>query len=206
MRQDLCLSAAVYPFLMMMMTAPSRRMRTTRPPAHTPRIRPISSECCDTSNALRWSLQAAKRRNTWRTFQQYNTATEHKGMRLNYARDSSLRFLPNKFSNAYTVCPKSCWGYFTYIDGSLCASVWILDSNTTLEFLLIIFSITKQLQSSKWIVTIPKVTLQDREDMLRMKRFAAHCSSMHSILQMLFLILCSTSIEFVDFYSTQNCI
>lgn len=54
------LSADVYPFLMMMMTAPSRRMRTTRPPAHTPRIRPISSECWDTSRALRWSLQAAR--------------------------------------------------------------------------------------------------------------------------------------------------
>lgn len=55
--------APLYPFLMMMMTAPNRRMRTTSPPAHTPRIRPISSECWDTSRALRWSLHAARREN-----------------------------------------------------------------------------------------------------------------------------------------------
>lgn len=46
----------------MMMTAPSRRIRTTSPPAHTPRMSPISSERWDTSRALRWSLQAARGR------------------------------------------------------------------------------------------------------------------------------------------------
>ena len=50
-----------HPFLMTMMTAPSRRMSTTRPPAHTPRISPISSERWVTSSARRWSLQAAGR-------------------------------------------------------------------------------------------------------------------------------------------------
>lgn len=54
----------VYPFLMMMMTTPSSRMRTTRPPAHTPRIKPISSECWETPKGSRWSLQAATSKNT----------------------------------------------------------------------------------------------------------------------------------------------
>lgn len=49
----------VYPFLMMMMTAPSSRTRTTSPPAQTARISPMSSECWVLSRTLRWSLHDA---------------------------------------------------------------------------------------------------------------------------------------------------
>lgn len=50
-----------YPFRMATMMAPSRIMRTMRPPAQIPRISPISSECCDTSRGRLLSLQAAAR-------------------------------------------------------------------------------------------------------------------------------------------------
>ncbi|TNN86141.1 hypothetical protein EYF80_003558 [Liparis tanakae] len=42
-----------------MTMAPRSRMRTTRPPAQAPRIRPMSSACWDTSRARLESLQAA---------------------------------------------------------------------------------------------------------------------------------------------------
>lgn len=50
-----------YPFRMTMMMAPRRIIRTMSPPAQIPRIRPISSECCDTSRGRLLSLQAAAR-------------------------------------------------------------------------------------------------------------------------------------------------
>lgn len=50
-----------YPFRMATMMAPSRIIRTMSPPAQIPRIRPISSECCDTSRGRLLSLQAAAR-------------------------------------------------------------------------------------------------------------------------------------------------
>lgn len=44
---------------MMTMMAPSRRMRTARPPAQMPRMRPISSDLWDTSRGRLLSLHAA---------------------------------------------------------------------------------------------------------------------------------------------------
>lgn len=49
-----------HPFLTITTMAPSRRMRTTRPPAQAPRISPMSSACWDTSRARLWSLQATE--------------------------------------------------------------------------------------------------------------------------------------------------
>ena len=50
---------ATHPFFTMMTMAPRSRMRTTRPPAQAPRIRPMSSACWETSRARFESLQAA---------------------------------------------------------------------------------------------------------------------------------------------------
>lgn len=52
-------AATAHPFFTMMTIAPRSRMRTARPPAQAPRIRPMSSACWDTSRALLESLQAA---------------------------------------------------------------------------------------------------------------------------------------------------
>lgn len=52
-------SRNTHPFFMMKTMAPSSRIRTTKPPAQAPRIRPMSSACWETSRALFESLQAA---------------------------------------------------------------------------------------------------------------------------------------------------
>lgn len=52
-------SQNTHPFFKMNTMAPSSRIRTTKPPAQAPRIRPMSSACWETSRALFESLQAA---------------------------------------------------------------------------------------------------------------------------------------------------
>lgn len=52
-------SSLTHPLRMMIMMAPSRRMRTARPPAQMPRMSPISSDLWDTSKGCLLSLQAA---------------------------------------------------------------------------------------------------------------------------------------------------
>lgn len=64
------LTSRTHPFLMIMIMAPSSSIRTTSPPAHTPRMSPISSERWVTSRARWWSLQAAKEHtHTYITFE-----------------------------------------------------------------------------------------------------------------------------------------